>query len=352
MRCELFSTQEPAGSLRDFFPLAAVKRCAQQSGAHADLTQYTYAHFVNDLEHVRRALGYGPLNLFAGSYGTRAAQVYLRTYPHSVRTVYLGSVVPIDVAQPLPLAKAAQLALEKTFSACAADPACHTAFPNLPGEFREVLARLESGTVRVSVPGHSGTVPLHRGRVGEWLRSKLYRAESAATVPWLIHRAYVGDWTPMVENILSNARGYDSALSFGLFFSITCNEDVAFLREERVVPETQGTFLGDYRVRQQQAACKDWPKVSLPTDYRIPVRSSVPTLFVSGDTDPASPLWLVEHIAPGFSDRVEVVLRGRGHTEWSDCIGQLYERFVRSGAVSALDASSCPPAPRPPFKTN
>jgi pimeloyl-ACP methyl ester carboxylesterase len=40
----------------------------------ADLTQYTYDRFAEDLEHVRRALGYGPLNLFAGSYGTRAAQ--------------------------------------------------------------------------------------------------------------------------------------------------------------------------------------------------------------------------------------------------------------------------------------
>ena len=351
LRCDLYSTEEAAATLRDFFPLAAVKRCEQQLRARADLTQYTYAHFANDLERVRRALGYGPLNLFAGSYGTRAAQVYLRAYPQSVRTLYLGSVVPIDLAMPLPLAKAAQMALEKTFSTCAADSACHTAFPNLRDEFREVLARLESGVVRVSVPGRTGTVPLHRGRVAEWFRATLYRAESAAIVPWMIHQAYLGDWSPLVERILSDARGRDSALSFGLFFSITCNEDVAFVREEEVVPETQGTFLGEYRVRQQQAACKDWPKVSLPTDYRTPVRSSVPTLFVSGDSDPATPLWFTEHVAPGFSDRVEVVLSGQGHTEWSDCVGQLYQRLVRSGAVRGLDGSSCEPVPRPPFQT-
>lgn len=351
LRCDLYSAEEADASLRDFFPPAAVKRCERQLRARADLTQYTYAHFATDLEHVRHALGYGKLNLSAGSYGTRAAQVYLRAYPQSVRTLFLGSVVPIDLAMPLPLAKAAQMALEKTFRACATDSACHTAFPNLRDEFREVLARLESGAVRVSVPGRTGTVPLHRGRVAEWFRAMLYRAESAAMVPWTIHRAYVGDWSPLVERILSGARERDSAISFGLFFSIACSEDVAFLREEEVVPETQGTFLGEYRVRQQQAACKDWPKASLPTDYRTPVRSSVPTLFVSGDSDPATPLWFTERVAPGFSERVEVVLRGQGHTEWSDCVAQLNQRLVRSGAVRGLDASSCPPVPRPPFKT-
>jgi pimeloyl-ACP methyl ester carboxylesterase len=351
LRCDLYSAEDAAASLRDVFPLAAVERCERRLRARADLTQYGYAHFASDLEQVRRALGYGRLNLFAGSYGTRAAQVYLRAYPQSVRTVYLGSVVPIDVAIPLPFAKSAQIALENLFSACTADSECRAAFPNLRDEFVQVVARLESGAVRVSVPGHADTVPVHRGRVVEWIRGKLYRPGSAAVLPWLIHRAYVGDWSPLVERILSDARGGDSALSFGLLFSITCNEDVAFVREEDVVPETRGTFLGDYRLRQQQAACKHWPKASLPKHYRTPVRSSVPTLFVSGDTDGGTPLWFTEHAAQGFSDRVQIVLRGQGHTEWSDCVGQIYRQFVRSGATPGLGTAACQPVPRPPFKT-
>jgi hypothetical protein len=157
---------------------------------------------------------------------------------------------------------------------------------------------------------------------------------------------------PIVEGILSDARETDSDLSLGLFFSITCNEDVAFLREESVTPETQGTFLGDYRLRQQQAACKHWPKVSLPKDYRTPVRSSVPTLFASGDTDGGTPLWFTERVAQGFSDRVQVVLRGQGHTEWNDCVAQIYQQFVRGGEARGFGRAACPPAPRPPFKTS
>jgi pimeloyl-ACP methyl ester carboxylesterase len=347
--CALYSAKDPAISLRDLFPPAGVKRCVQLLRAHADLTQYTYDHFANDLEQVRRALGYGALNLFSGSYGTRAAQVYVRAYPHSVRTIFLGSVVPLDAANPLPFAKTAQEAIESLLSACAADSECHDAFPNLRDEFRDISARLESGAVRVAVPGHTGTAPLSRGRVAEWMRSKLYRPKSASILPWMIHRAYEGDWSPLADDLLSGAKATDAELSLGLFFAITCNEDVAFVRENAIAPATAGTFLGDYRVRQQQVACKEWPRVSLPEGYRTPVQSSVPVLFVSGDADGGTPLWYKEHVAPGFSNRVEVVAKGQGHTEWSDCISQLHQRLVRSGSVNGLDPS-CEALPRPPFK--
>jgi pimeloyl-ACP methyl ester carboxylesterase len=347
--CELFSPEQPEASFRDLFPLAAVEKCERRLSGQADLTQYTYDRFANDLEQVRRALGYGPLNLFAGSYGTRAAQVYVRMYPESVRTVYMGSVVPIDVPGPLPFAKTEQAALEKMFDACAADSACNSAFPRLRDEFRRISARLSSGSVRVAVPDHSGSAQLFRGRVAEWFRSKLYRPRSSTTLPWMIHRAYLGDWSPISKGILSDARD-DSGLSFGLFFAITCSEDIPFIREDEVAGETEGTFLGDYRVRQQQAACRQWPKASLPDGYREPVRSSVPTVFASGDTDGGTPRWFMEHAAKGFSHRLEVVLRGQGHTEWNECIAKIYEKVVISGSVGAGGTSTCPLVPPPPFR--
>lgn len=347
--CELFSPEQPEASLSDVFPIAAVERCERRLSAQADLTQYTYDRFANDLEQIRRALGYGPLNLFAGSYGTRAAQVYVRMYPESVRTVYMGSVVPIDVPGPLPFAKTEQAALEKMFDACAADSACNSVFLRLRDEFRQISARLSSGSVRVAVPGHSGTVQLSRGRVAEWFRSNLYRPRSSTALPWMIQRAYLGDWSPISEGILSDARD-DSDFSFGLFFSITCSEDIPFIREDEVAGETEGTFLGDYRVRQQQAACRQWPKASLPKGYREPVRSSVPTVFASGDTDGGTPLWFMEHTAKGFSHRLEVVLRGQGHTEWNECIAQIYQKVVISGSVDGGGTSICPLVPRPPFR--
>ena len=159
-----------------------------------------------------------------------------------------------------------------------------------------------------AVPGHTNNVLLDRGRVVEWLRSRLYRPSGATVVPLTIHRASLGDWRPIVEGILAASEGLDASLSTGLFFSITCSEDVAFIRQPDIDTQTKGTLLGDFRIREQQEACSHWPKATLPADYRAPVRSSVPALYVSGDMDAASPLWFTEHAAPNFTNRHEVVL--------------------------------------------
>jgi pimeloyl-ACP methyl ester carboxylesterase len=349
--CRLFDPMNPAASLSDLLPVAAVEACARELKQRADLTQYSYLHFARDLEAVRKALRYGQLNLFAGSYGTRAAQVFMRANPDSVRTAYLGSVVPIDEIAPLTMAKSSQDVFRRTIDACSAEPACRSAYPDLRGEFDAILEKLDSGTVRVSVPGRAETAVLGRGRVVEWLRSQIYRPRTAASLPWLIHRAHEGDWSPIVEGILGQARGLDAEYEIGLFLSVTCAEDLAFLEEADIASASAGTYLGDYRVRQQQAACRAWPKATLPQGYREPVRSPAPTMFVSGDMDPASPLAFTAQVARGFANRVEIVSRGQGHTEWSDCLAGVYREFVESGDAAGIDAAACPAMPRPPFRT-
>jgi pimeloyl-ACP methyl ester carboxylesterase len=351
LECHLFSPADPAASVRDFFPPAAVSGCVRELKKTADLARYTFPYFASDLEQLRRALAYGRLNLFGGSYGTRAAQAYLRQYPKSVRTAYLGSPVPTDAGGPLDFARTEQTALDQMFDRCAAEAGCRAAFPNQRDDFQQLVRRLDAGEVRVHVPGAPDPVTLSRGRVAEWVRSQLYRPHDAAALPWSLHRAYAGDWSPIVDSMLSDARDADQDLSFGLFFAITCSEDVPFVNEGDVADATRDTFLGDYRLRQQQAACSVWPKAKLPKNYRQPVRSSAPTLFVTGDVDGGTPLWFTDRVAQGFSNHVTVVIHGQGHTEWNECVARKYERLVRSGSVRGLNSPSCPRVPLPRFKT-
>jgi len=79
----------------------------------------------------------------------------------------------------------------------------------------------------------------------------------------------------------------DSALSFGLFLSITCSEDVAFrARTRRFAAETQGTFSRRLSPAPTAGGVQAVGRRRfLPTDYRAPIESAVPTLFVSGDAD-------------------------------------------------------------------
>src|SRR5215469_15421663 len=48
--CHLFSAADPAASVRDFFPLAAVSGCVRELKKTADLARYTFPYFASDLE--------------------------------------------------------------------------------------------------------------------------------------------------------------------------------------------------------------------------------------------------------------------------------------------------------------
>ena len=72
---------------------------------------------------------------------------------------------------------------------------------------------------------------------------------------------------------------------------MTCPEETLRIGVSDVGPETPH-FLGSDRLNRQLAACRGWPQSSLPADLFEPVRSSVPTLIVTGSLDPITPtIW-------------------------------------------------------------
>src|ERR1044072_4797539 len=92
--CTLYNANDLQSYLGYFFPLEDVRKCRTELEAKADLKLYTTDIAIDDMDEVRAALGYPQLNLFGGSYGTRAALTYLKRYPKDVRNVSLQGVPP------------------------------------------------------------------------------------------------------------------------------------------------------------------------------------------------------------------------------------------------------------------
>jgi pimeloyl-ACP methyl ester carboxylesterase len=91
--CAAFKPDRSLKAALEFDPLPKVTACAQELAAKGvDAAQYTTAAWVADLDAVRAALGYDKINLWGGSYGTRAAQEYLRRHADHVRSVVLDGV--------------------------------------------------------------------------------------------------------------------------------------------------------------------------------------------------------------------------------------------------------------------
>src|SRR5206468_2915043 len=121
------------------------------AGYDADPRLYTTAISMQDLDEVREALGYDQIDLWGGSYGTRAALVYLRDHGQHARAAVLDGVAPPSQTLPVTFARDAQRSMDLLFDSCARDAACAKAFPRLGERFGELLEQLARAPARVIV---------------------------------------------------------------------------------------------------------------------------------------------------------------------------------------------------------
>lgn len=356
LTCSLYTNDENLqGYFEEVFPVEQVRACRERLEKVADLRLYTTVIAIEDLDEVRRALGYEKINLYGGSYGTTVALAYLRRYGAHVRSAVLAGVAPVDFKLPLPFAKGAQHAMDRLMEDCAAEAACGAAFPKLREEFQSVLDRLSKSpaVVELSNPftGQPQRISLARGPFTERLRLMLYDHGTARLVPALIHSAYRGDFKPFVLATLPQARATYNSLALGMYFTVTCSEGVSFIKEEEVRSETRGTFIGDYRVRVHQRACREWPRGEVPEQFTQAVRSDAPVLMLSGEADPASPHWIGAQVSRYLLNGLQLIIPYMAHGYFSACINDVTAEFISRATVRGLNTSCLQRSRRPPFVT-
>ncbi len=359
LNCDFFNAADIQSYFGYFFPLEDVRKCREQLEQKADLTLYTTPIAMDDLDEVRAALGYERLNLFGGSYGTRASLVYLKRHPKHVRTVTLQGVAPTNQYMPLNFAQHMERALQGILAECGADETCNRAFPNLRAETQAVLKRLIQGPVEVEVRKNfdrgsdtAGPAPFSEERVkvklsrdlaAEAVRYMLYHPGAASRAPLLLHQAAQGNFSPLAEAALSYRRNLVATGSNGMYLSVTCAEDLPWIKSGEGERLAGNTFLGDYRLRQQREACALWPRATIPRDYSEPVRGSAPVLILTGEWDPVTPPSNGEATARHLPNSLHVIVphgaHGFGGLEGLDCIERLSTDFVVRGTVKGLDTS-------------
>ena len=353
--CPFYGPPEnPQSYFTEFLPLDKVRGCRDQMGRRADLTQYTTASSVDDLEAIRAAMNYAQINLVGGSYGTRLAMEYVRRYETHVRSVVLESPVTPATHAPEAFGRIANNALDALVRECAETPQCARAFPKVSGEVDQVFARLRERPAVASVAhpagGRPAEVTLTRNHVAEVIRYMMYSSRGASSVPWAIHRAFEGDFTPIAEFLIRwRANG-----SFdGLYLSITCAEDVPFVAAD-ATQRDEPTYLGSYRVREQRAACAEWPHGKPSPSQFEPVSSAVPVLIFSGTLDPVTPPSNADTVAKTLPNALHVRIPSGGHSPAGltglDCIGALQRSFIEQGSVGGLDAKCVGDITRPGFR--
>jgi pimeloyl-ACP methyl ester carboxylesterase len=353
LRCES-DQQQPLQELFAPRPDAEETR-ACHAALDADTRQYATLAAMDDLDDVRAALGYERINLWGGSYGTRAALVYLRQHPERVRSLVLDGSAPFAIALPQHVARDAQRALDLMFADCQHDADCQRAFPAAQEHWQALLDRLGSGGLDVSVTHPRSGAPLglriERAGLASAVRNLLYVPELAGLLPLAIERATGGDFGAFVASADAFSRGV--SVSTGMFLSIVCAEDVPRIDDSRAEQLSQGTFLGGGWLREMRAECDNWPAAQLPPAYFEPIASDVPALLLSGNLDPVTPPSWGELVASSLSRARHVVVPGAGHGTTSlGCVPELIAEFVERRDPAGLDPSCVERQVRPAYFTS
>lgn len=323
----------------------------------ADVTLYTQDLANQDIHEILIALGYQSVNIYGGSWGTRAAQLYSQQFPRHVRSMILDGSAPFENKVPLFANDDAERALQLTFQDCAENRDCNEAFPDLAGKFKRALDLLgEDGTqVTMDDPTTAETVTfnLTRDQFVNALRGILYVPEFVRLLPIIIEQAVRGKYKALSGISSYFAIQQQDAMSLGASLTILCSEELARITDQEMAQMSQKGFVGSAFIDLYRNACSVWPKAKVPAIYSDFRQLDIPVLLLSGQLDPVTPPRWGEKMAEYYSDSLHLIANATGHNVAPvKCADELMEKFINEASSANLDGSCLLEIKRPSFFTS
>ena len=313
-------------TFRDF--LLVDQRGTGGSKPHGGVvTQYGTGMAMDDLGPVGAPLGYRQLDIYGGSYGATAAQIYLKLHPSSVHTLIFSGASGIDVPIFDRWAVNAQRALDQLAKLCAEDPACRKAFPHWERQF---------GALVKAWNAHPG--PMAGDQFASIVHKMLRNVKTAVSIPLVVSHAAKGDYRP-----LEHAGPGDLGVSLDLMgSSIMCNEPWTGLDASG----PWGTDFDSYTtadIADHRQECASVPKRTEPRSlWSLPTSSRVPVVALVGGADPQDPLPNLPNLKRHFPDSRTVIFPHQGHEfSWDGACDTMLADFVARGTTKGLDTTSC-----------
>ncbi len=284
---------------------AAIRACYQHwTASGVDPSQYNYITLGDDMVDLIRALHFTRINL-VGVYAEAISMLeVIRTLPHAVRTLTVEDPVAPGQSWATDQTKLLADAFNHYVALCQSDPACHKAFPDLPGDLRRDIAveqrtprLLQAQTNNVTGPNYRHAILLDgpRGDDALWdaLGYRLNYPYIAAAVG-ANGRVTAGGDTAVGTLLLDNNQSpFDSTYSWGADLSYLCTyhlhtiNDATSALSNAALPEFAGIDSGAL-----QWECKAWPVREIsPVAFDEP-STTVPTLIVDSGLAPyVDPDW-------------------------------------------------------------
>jgi len=304
-----------------------------------DLAMYTTPALADDVADLATALGLARINLYGVSYGTRWGLEVMRRHPALVRAAVLDGVYPPQVNGEQNEPAIVRRAFEQLYADCAADVLCRERHPALRATVEGLIEGAERAPLETVLALDDGphTVRLDGTKLVMVLLNMMREGE-AASIPETVAAARRGDLRLLklfAEDLETNDGGLleQNAQQFdGLYNSIECRETWPMVDRaaRRKAIESNGVYGLNARASKSSSFCPVWRVAAAPAGERQPVKSSVPTLLLSGGYDWLTPPAWAREAAKTLSSSRNVVFRAQGHgvVVQDACAARLRDAFI------------------------
>ncbi|HZP98366.1 MAG TPA: alpha/beta hydrolase [Reyranella sp.] len=314
-------------------------RCrAEFDRKRIDLGMFTTPALADDVADMARVFSLSKINLYGISYGTRWALEVMRRHPAIVRSAVLDGVYPPQINGEQNEADIVRAVFEQLYAECAADKYCKQHHPDFSAAVRALIDDAQTTPLKITLQLDGGAQPAQLdGTKILMVLLHMMREGEAALIPEAVAGIRRGDtklFRQFAEDFENDEGGLleENAQQFGgLFNTIECREswqavDIA-AREKSIL--IGGIYGLTAKASKLPIYCPVWHVPAAPPSERLPVRSDIPTLLLSGSYDWLTPPAWGKAAAQALSVSRHVVFHGQGHgvSSQEPCAARLRDEF-------------------------
>lgn len=237
----------------------------------------------------------------------------IRRHANSVERAVLAGVSGPDHAL-LKLPETVQQQLINVGALIKADAAMSKLIPDLPHLVTQLLDQLDQQSVTVEIANQSANEKT-AVTIGKWdlqffAASPLTQSWGIAAAPGYYHALAQGDFMALGKAALGLRRAPIGSM---MTIAMVCASGASESRKKTIQRTAPQTALGNAINFPFPEVCAALPPGDLGDDFRAPIKSSVPVLFISGTLDGRTPVSNAEAVLKDFPNGRHLVIEGASH---------------------------------------
>ena len=325
---------------------AGVKQAADYFRAQGvDILAYNSRESAHDVEDLRKALKAEAINIVGFSYGTHLGLACIRYHGRGINRAVLIGTEGQNHTDKLP--STSDDSLKRLAQLAAKAPELQGKVPDLFATLKRVLDRLEKEPVTVRITDQRGRQPVDVkvGRFGlQFLIMRdLGDSNDLPIFPAWFYTMDKGDTSILARFVERRYNQFGQGMNL-MTIVMDASSGSTKERQAQIEREAKTALLGDTVNFPFPGIGDIIGNPDLGDTYRMPIRTTVPTLFISGTLDNNTPPFQADEVRRLFRPSTHLIVDNAGHESMfvEPRVQQAMVDYLRGQDVSRVQIALLP----------